>query len=79
MTITHDYPECPTVEAAIENDFEIDIETAKEIFYRWRLTPVSVFAKKRKITRATAYNWIKSGKVKTVTIGTMKYIVDATK
>ena len=76
MTITHDYPECPMVEAEIESEFEIDIETAKEIFFRWRLTPVSLFAKRRKITRQTAYNWVKAGKVKTVTIGTMKYIVD---
>lgn len=53
-----------------------DLQIANNIFKSLQLTPVSIYAKKRGMTRQTIYNWIKDDKLPNIRLGGIIFIIE---
>ncbi|MEN8122409.1 MAG: hypothetical protein ABFS35_18840 [Bacteroidota bacterium] len=58
------------------SDILKDLQKVKSIFEKHNLTPVTLYAKRKGVTRQTVNNWVKNNKVAFVKFGFTTFIID---
>ena len=57
------------------SDIRRDLNRIEELFEKYELTTVTLYAKRNQMTRKTVYNKIHKGKLKMVTFGGTNFIL----
>lgn len=57
-------------------DLDFDLITIERLFKKYRLLPITLYAKVKGVTRATVYNRIKRNDLRVVTFGGIKFVIE---